>query len=100
MLLISLFSQMCLVGNCEASGNQDAVPARTKPKEDDIPTNLWCDLSKYSNSLSAYFNEQPFTLHARGPNGKQVQCPLDITTLDKAAALPIATSTTATNLRQ
>ena len=72
MLLISLFSQMCLVGNCEASGNQDAVPARTKPKEDDIPTNLWCDLSQYSNSLSAYFNEQPFTLHAMGPNGKQV----------------------------
>ena len=29
-----------------------------------------------------------------------VQCPLDITTLDKAAALPIATSTPATNLRQ
>merc|ERR1711973_633511 len=60
-------ASMCLVGNCEASGNQDAVPARTKPKEDDIPTNLWCDLSKYSNSLSSYFNEQPFTLHARGP---------------------------------
>ena len=29
-----------------------------------------------------------------------IQCPLDITTLDKAAALPIATSTPATNLRQ
>merc|ERR1711973_856145 len=66
-------ASMCLVGNCEASGNQDTVPARTKPKEDDIPTNLWCDLSKYSNSLSAYFNEQPFTLHARGPNGKQIK---------------------------
>jgi len=66
-------ASMCLVGNCEASGNQDAVPARTKPKEDDIPTNLWCDLSKYSNSLSAYFNERPFTLHAMGPNGKQIK---------------------------
>ena len=30
----------------------------------------------------------------------QLQCPLDIATLDKAAALPIATSTPATNLRQ
>ena len=30
----------------------------------------------------------------------QIQCPLDITTLDKAAALAIATSTPATNLRQ
>ena len=29
-----------------------------------------------------------------------VQCPLDIATLDKAAALAIATSTPATNLRQ
>ena len=29
-----------------------------------------------------------------------LQCPLDITTLDKAAALPIATSNPATNLRQ
>ena len=31
---------------------------------------------------------------------RPVQCPLDIATLDKAAALPIATSTPATNLRQ
>ena len=29
-----------------------------------------------------------------------IQCPLDIATLDKAAALPIATSTPVTNLRQ
>ena len=29
-----------------------------------------------------------------------VQCPLDIATLDIAAALPIATSTSVTNLRQ
>ena len=31
---------------------------------------------------------------------QEIQCPLDITTLDKAAALPIATSTPVTNLRQ
>ena len=30
----------------------------------------------------------------------KVQCPLDIATLDIAAALPIATSTALTNLRQ
>ena len=30
----------------------------------------------------------------------EIQCPLDITTLDKAAALLIATSNPATNLRQ
>ena len=30
----------------------------------------------------------------------EIQCPLDITTLNKAAALPIATSTPVTNLRQ
>ena len=29
----------------------------------------------------------------------EVQCPLDIATLDKAAALPIATSTPVTDLR-
>ena len=33
-------------------------------------------------------------------NQSRVQCPLDIATLDIAAALPIATSTPVTNLRQ
>ena len=63
---------MCLVANCEASGKQDPVPAKTKQDDADIPTNLWCDLSKYSKWLSGYFNEKPFTLRARGPDGKQV----------------------------
>ena len=34
-----------------------------------------------------------------GFNGLKIQCPLDIATLDKAAALPIATSTPVTDLR-
>ena len=33
-------------------------------------------------------------------NKNSIQCPLDIATLDIAAALPIATSTPVTNLRQ
>ena len=37
----------------------------------------------------------PYTKHS-----KYIQCPLDIATLDIAAALPIATSTPVTNLRQ
>jgi len=66
-------AEMCLVANCEASGKQDPVPAKTKQDDDDIPTNLWCDLSKYSKWLSGYFNEKPFTLRARGPDGKQIK---------------------------
>ena len=31
---------------------------------------------------------------------RQIQCPLDIQTLDKAAALPIAAATRVTDLRQ
>ena len=38
--------------------------------------------------------------HKKHSFANQIQCPLDITTLDKAAALPIATSNPATNLRQ
>ena len=36
----------------------------------------------------------------RNPDGKTIQCPLDIPTLDKAAALPIAAATRVTVLRQ
>ena len=63
---------MFLVANCEASGRQQRVPAKPETDDADIPTNLWCDLSKYSSFLSAYFDFKPFTLHARGPDGKQV----------------------------
>ena len=71
---ICFVSQMCLVANCEASGKQDPVPAKSKPDDDDIPTNMWCDLSRFSNTvLGRYFDNQPFTLRAKGPDGKQVE---------------------------
>ena len=32
---------MCLVANCEASGKQDPVPAKTKQDDADLPTNFF-----------------------------------------------------------
>ena len=42
----------------------------------------------------------PNSRHVSSIKQERVQCPLDIATLDIAAALPIATSTPVTNLRQ
>ena len=52
---------------------------------------------KMNQSISAnelIDSQQDYTI------GVQLQCPLDIQTLDKAAALPIAAATRVTDLRQ
>ena len=49
---------------------------------------LFCQVQSYLNKLPGEFFK------------KAIQCPLDIETLDKAAALDLATSKAVTDLRQ